>query len=326
MMLKCSACQKWCKNPKDCLECSICSNIIHVECIQSTSQICSLKPNGQYSRFECNEKNMNNFHLRNLLSTCRYSNSSFTDYYDIHLIKDKIPKQGVSVLHVNIRSLIKNMSKLEELILDMSLSPDLFAISETKTVNVDLPGYNFFSENSMKGKQNSKYAAGGVGMFVKKSLSVSHTNSSIQCNACEDLWLELALANQKKLVFGVTYRHPHSNINEFRTKLCIYIDELNSKKKLYNVCGVINLDLLKQDTEPKIKTYVKSLNFRGYTPVTYNFTRITNSFTSLIDHVYINDHRNNVKCYILLHDLSDHMPVFFTTNNKALIASPLRPK
>ena len=107
-----------------------------------------------------------------------------------------------------------------------------------------------------------------MGMFVKKSLSISHANSSIRCNACVDLWLELALANQKKVVFGVIYRHPHSNINKFQTKLCSYIDrsyidELKSKKKLYYICGDKNLDLLKQDTEPTIKAYVKSLNCLG---------------------------------------------------------------
>ena len=53
--------------------------------------------------------------------------------------------------------------------------------------------------------------------------------------------------NQKKLVFGVIYRHPHSNTNEFQTKLCTYTDELNSLKKVYYVCRDINLDLVKQD-------------------------------------------------------------------------------
>ena len=115
---------------------------------------------------------MNNSRLRNLLSTYRHRNNSFTDYCDIHQLKDNIPKHGLSVLHVNVRSLIKNMSKLEELILGMSKSPDLIAISETlltnsKTVNVNLPDYNFFCENSIKGKESSKYAAGGVGMFEK---------------------------------------------------------------------------------------------------------------------------------------------------------------
>ena len=78
---------------------------------------------------------MNNSHLRNLLSTCRHSNNSLTDYCDIHQLKDKIPKHGLSVLHVNTRSLIKNMSKLEELISGMSISPDLIAISETWLTN-----------------------------------------------------------------------------------------------------------------------------------------------------------------------------------------------
>ena len=61
-------------------------------------------------------------------------------------------------------------------------------------------------------------------------------------------------------------------------------------------------------------------------PVIYNPTHIANSSATLIDHVYTNDFQNNVKCYILPHDLSDHLPVLFTTNNKALIASPLRPQ
>ena len=162
-------------------------------------------------------------------------------------------------------------------------------------------------------------------MSVKKSKSTSHTNLSTQCNACEDLWLELALTNQKKLVFGVIYRHPLSNINEFQTKSCTCIDDLNFKKKLYYICCDITLDLVKQDTEPKIKTSVESLNCVGCTPVIYNPTHITNYSAPLINLVYANDLQNNVKCYILPHDLSDHTPVLFTTNNKALIASPIRP-
>ena len=66
------------------------------------------------------------------------------------------------MLHVNIKSLMKNMSKLEELILGMSISPDLIAISETWLTNSKTEckpaGLYFFSENSIKGKENNKYA------------------------------------------------------------------------------------------------------------------------------------------------------------------------
>ena len=65
---------------------------------------------------------------------------------------------------------------------------------------------------------------------------------------------------------------------------------------------------------------------RSFWRTLYNPTRITNSSATLMNHVYTNDLQNNVKCYILPHDLSDHMAVLFTTNNKALIAPPLKPQ
>ena len=47
------------------------------------------------------------------------------------------------------------MSKLEDMLTDLTASIDLIAISETwitdsKTDNVNLPGYNFFFANSPK--------------------------------------------------------------------------------------------------------------------------------------------------------------------------------
>ena len=50
-------------------------------------------------------------------------------------------------------SLVKNFGKLEEIINDLDLSPDIIAISETKlkdtiTVNSSLTGYDFEHKNS----------------------------------------------------------------------------------------------------------------------------------------------------------------------------------
>ena len=148
-----------------------------------------------------------------------------TEYCNIYQVNQNIACHNLSALHVNIRSLIKNMSKLEDMLTDLSLSLDLIAISDTwltdsKTVNVNLPGYNFFFANSPKGKQNSKHTARGVGMFVKKSLCATQTELSILCKDCEDLWLDLELANHTKLIFGVIYRHPQNNISEYQSNLC----------------------------------------------------------------------------------------------------------
>ena len=161
----------------------------------------------QYSCFESKNKltclSSNKNHLNTLMhgtSVCT------TEYCNIYQLKQDIACHNVSALHVNIRSLIKNMAKLKDMLTDMSVSPDLIAISETwltnsKTVNVNLPVYNFLFANSPKRKQNSKHTAGGVGMFVKKSLSATQTELSILCKDCEDLWLELELPNQTKVSF-----------------------------------------------------------------------------------------------------------------------------
>ena len=38
----------------------------------------------------------------------------------------------ISVIHFNVRSIIKNKRKIEELLYDLNKSPDIIAISETK--------------------------------------------------------------------------------------------------------------------------------------------------------------------------------------------------
>ena len=45
---------------------------------------------------------------------------------------------------------------------------------------------------------------------------------------------------------------------------------------------------------------------------------MTSTTATLLDHVYSNDLKNNVKCYILKHDLSDHRPILFTVAKNAL--------
>lgn len=253
----------------------------------------------------------------------RKSNLS-CNYCDIYDLKSHHLNKGLSVLHINIRSLIKNMAKLEEMLLESSVDPDIIAISETwltnsKTTNIHLPGYNFFFSNSTKGNVNNKYSAGGVGVFVKKSLNVSeydHTN--MHCKDAEDIWLSVSLGN-KQIIVGVIYRHPHSNIVEFQEKICKILDDFNTNNKVYYICGDINIDLLKYDSLPKVKTYIESLHCAGCLPVVNRPTRVTTKTATLIDHVYTNDLINEVNCYILNYEISDHLPLYFhsTAGNKA---------
>ena len=77
----------------------------------------------QYSCFESKNK------LTCLSSNKNHLNSLVPEYCNIYQLKQYIACHNLSALHVNIRSLIKNMSKLEDMLTDLSVSPDLIAIS-----------------------------------------------------------------------------------------------------------------------------------------------------------------------------------------------------
>jgi len=73
----------------------------------------------------------------------------------------------LSLLHCNIRSLYKNIDKLEEIVTPCSTPTDIIALTETRikdtSIIATLPGYNFINKNS-------ETQAGGEGAYVKNYL------------------------------------------------------------------------------------------------------------------------------------------------------------
>ena len=66
---------------------------------------------------------------------------------DIDKTSNSLP--NLSICHVNIVSLNKNIDKLEEFLNKFSHLPDIICVSETRTnevnvKNINIPGYNFF--------------------------------------------------------------------------------------------------------------------------------------------------------------------------------------
>ena len=79
-----------------------------------------------------------------------------------------VRNKGFSILHSNIRSLKKNLTFLNDILLSVKETPNITAISETKLsdnnpLNVSIPGYSFLG-------MNSKTSAGGVGLYVSDNI------------------------------------------------------------------------------------------------------------------------------------------------------------
>ena len=91
--------------------------------------------------------------------------AQYTSADNLINLNNKNIDNELSFLHVNIRSLTKNVSLLEELLFSYKILPDIIGISETKlnkNSNINsilLNGYKFHFLNSQSN-------AGGVGLYI----------------------------------------------------------------------------------------------------------------------------------------------------------------
>ena len=175
-----------------------------------------------------------------------------SEYKKANSLKKEINyKNEITVLHVNIRSLIKNLPKVEGLINDMRMAPDIIAMSETwldptKLDKISISGYMLMHACFKHHQGNSKSLAGGVGCYIKNTMQCTEYTQSLDLNSTdsENLWLKISLKNGKEIVLGVLYRHTRVDIHDFQEKLNESICKLNNLKLKFYVCGDINIDLL----------------------------------------------------------------------------------
>ena len=133
------------------------------------------------------------------------------------LVADSIAlpaSNGITICHLNMVSLVKNIEKLEEFLNEFSRKPEIICISETRTNDknihsVVLPRYSFNSDNSST-------KAGEVGIYVVDSFYCQEiTNLRLNQLGCEDVWIEVNLNDKTNLVVGTVYRHPQPNYLKF---------------------------------------------------------------------------------------------------------------
>ena len=146
---------------------------------------------------------------------------------------------------------------------------------------MQLQGYNFV-------QNNSNTNAGGVGMFVKETLTFqSTTEDQLHTEGCEDLWITANINNAKK-VFGVLHRLPQKNFTNFSKSLEQTLTTLNRNKTQYFICGDVNINLLDCESKSDVKDYVDMLCGSGCLPLIKHPTRINSISSPPIDHIYTN--------------------------------------
>ena len=100
-----------------------------------------------------------------------YNNYTQSNYFTIkqsaNFFYETKKHHGFSIIHLNMRSLPKNLTSLQDIILTVKGTPEIIALSETKLqekniYNISIPGYAFLNTNSPT-------SAGGVGLIFLKN-------------------------------------------------------------------------------------------------------------------------------------------------------------
>ena len=242
-----------------------------------------------------------------------------TPYLNCDEVKTTLNSQDdFSIIHVNLRSMSKNFENFKTLLANCSHEFSMICITETWckddaikfNSNYQLPNYNVvhFPRKNRTG--------GGICVFVHNSLIFKlRDDLSTSDENNESMIIEIINKNSKNIIIGTTYRPPSGKIKPFKSYFKNLFEKSNQTNKVMYFLGDFNLNVLNYDTDSKVKNFFNMIFKYGMISIINKPTRVTPRSITAIDHIFTNNFCNaNLKTGIIKSDLSDHFPIYVTSN------------
>ena len=271
--------------------------------------------------FELNDDN-DNIPLSDVDPDMAYYNETHhmiyacSDYFDEFTFNKSVKKQfenkeSFSLLHLNIRSIPKNLTNMLCYLENIKLDFDIIGISENwlDDYNNDLyciEGYEHINNVS------KNRIGGGVSLFIASHINYKKLpNYSIIDEHMECMFIEVSIDGSNCNV-GIVYRPPNSDVNAFTSSLNNLIEKIRINDRPSWIMGDFNIDLLKTDTHKPTSDFINMMFANSLIPLINRPTRVTDKTATLIDNIFSNNH--NVDKTILQGNLtieiSDHYAQF----------------
>lgn len=219
---------------------------------------------------------------------------------------------GFSVLHLNIRSISHNWSRLTDLLSSLDVHFSAIGVTETwlKDSNhlVDIEGYSF-THNYRTNK-----TGGGVGLYLSNDLNFKiradlHFGDQ-NTESAESLFIEIINPHGKNIIVGVIYRPPGGNPNIFVNDFNELAEKIARENKLNYVMGDFNINLMNYDCHGTTGEFLDGMFSNLLCPLISRPTRITTHTATLIDNILTNAFDNHIIKGLIFSDISDHLPIF----------------
>lgn len=207
--------------------------------------------------------------------------------------------KGIKILHMNIRSIRRNIDELIIFIQGLNTEIDILVLTEAHVHN-HLPIFNIPTyECLMVGGQLTRNE--GVVIYYKKHLSVTCLTHNLE--QCTALFLKIELKKSTIHLLGI-YRSPSThNVEPFVNSL----EKLIEQQNRLVIVGDININL--QDKNCKeYQRYIDTLSTYGYISCINDMTRIQGEQKSCIDHIFIHEsiYTDQIKALNVETKITDH--------------------
>ena len=106
----------------------------------------------------------------------------------------------------------------------------------------------------------------------------------------ESLFLDTQLNNSAPLLFGIMYRRPNTNINEYLNTLTDILVVIENESKKAIIGGDMNINLFDCQTNNAVLDYINLFRGRNFLSLINKPTRVTHYSCTLIDHIWSNSY------------------------------------
>ena len=261
----CKGCCKQIYTHQKFLVCNTCHEILHLKCgkktytyNQTTNQWscsnCSINVLNRYNPFEsiCFNKYLSDEpeaheeieKIRNCLNNCKIISNE-----ELNKTNFGYDKKPLSVFCNNIDGMAQNFDPLYAQISVLKNKFDILALAET---NLYEPQKNLYKIPGYLSYFNSKFAdkhkGSGLGIYVNENFVASPMKElDISTADIETLFIKICNSDQP-FNFGVVYRPPNGNINNFNHQFEKILDEVSTSNSNTIICGDFNINLLNSDS------------------------------------------------------------------------------
>jgi len=222
----------------------------------------------------------------------------------------------LSLFHLNVRSLPCHFDELNEYISSLHQHFTVIALTETWLTeniaeNYSIPGYNSI-HHCRKNR-----SGGGVSLYIRNDMYHQERGDLefvIDDTGTKSISIEIIPSNpkEKKTILSCVYRPPNTDIIEFNERIKESINNINRERATCYIIGDFNINLLNNTNQPTTD-HINEMFSSGFYPLICRPTRITPYSATLIDNIYTNSGSNNIKVGILITDISDHFPIFLSS-------------